>query len=416
MYAVSTWRASYMSGLASPPPGPHPAEAGCHECQDTFGRNDRAVGGRVVRRGRLREQPLEVAGPAALVQVVVIDEPASQETRHRVDEDVVLGEPSAGRIEQGRVIGEALGNDAVPGLGHDGIRGAHDVFVPQARLIDVTIAQEPQVRRRGARESQGVSRGDDGVVAQGRQRGEVERRNAEAPERRKNQACAGRHSEVCADILRVPRRMPCHEGDVFDRARPAFEAAPHRQAQGGVHSGVGGPNGGEHLRRLAHQIGVRFVDPVPGEVSHRDAGDTGSCRGFERKRRHVADHEAGPACAEERCFVVGPRAELAVERPRRLNRAGQIEVEAVLLDDPSVGVERQHVGRHPQGHVEQPAGGCRPDDQVRSRAARADLIDHFDHARRMAESVTRYVEHQHRGRRCPAHAVPSGRVPAVCGS
>ena len=100
---------------------------------DHLGDDLRAVRRRALgRRGRGHDA-IERAAPSAGEQVLVIDEAASQVFRHRVHQHVVLHEVAARRVEDGRVVGDALGDDAVAGLGGDDVAGGDEILVAQAR-------------------------------------------------------------------------------------------------------------------------------------------------------------------------------------------------------------------------------------------------------------------------------------------
>ena len=100
---------------------------------DHLGDDLRAICRRALgRRGR-RRHAIERGAPAAGEQVIVIDEAALQVFRHRVHENVVLHEVAARRVEHGRVVGDALGDDAVAGLGGDDVAGARRGLRSEAR-------------------------------------------------------------------------------------------------------------------------------------------------------------------------------------------------------------------------------------------------------------------------------------------
>jgi len=65
----------------------------------------------------------------------VADVGAPQELRHRFDEHRVFAEVAARGVEQRGVVGEALGDDAVAGLGHHHIDGLHQVFIAIALAV-----------------------------------------------------------------------------------------------------------------------------------------------------------------------------------------------------------------------------------------------------------------------------------------
>ena len=98
------------------------------------------------------------------------------------------------RVKHGGVVGQALGQYAVPGLGDDDIGGADKILIAQPRRIDVRIVEKHDAAGQAPRQAERVSSRDDAVALRVRERLEIESRNPESAERGEHHAFAIRHT------------------------------------------------------------------------------------------------------------------------------------------------------------------------------------------------------------------------------
>ena len=155
----------------------------------------------------------------------------AQVLRHLLDEDVVLREVAARRVEHRRVVGDALGDDAVAGLGHDRLGRADEILVAHAGVVHRLFVDADErafplgERRVLARAAQRhVGRRDHRVFLELRQHVGVESGQAVAAERGQHDRLVRRHLQHLADLFARPRRVPGDERDVLD-VREALEPA-----------------------------------------------------------------------------------------------------------------------------------------------------------------------------------------------
>ena len=109
---------------------------------------------------------------------LLFDKLRAQVSRHLPDEHVVLDEMPARGVEQRRVVGDRLADDAVAGLRDDDVGGAHEIFVAQSAVVQLLFGDIEQpgagsmaARRPAARQ---ISRRDR-VVLQSRLSADVSR-------------------------------------------------------------------------------------------------------------------------------------------------------------------------------------------------------------------------------------------------
>ena len=119
-------------------------------------------------------------------------------------------------------------------------------------------------------------------------------------------------------------------------------------------------------------LAVALVDPVPGEVAHRDRGQAGRVAAATRQRRDVADDRAVRRSSEPP-RLVSPRARQAArERPTHGDGRGLVQAQAVDLHDAGVALERvESTGRVASGRtaIAAPTSERRP--RIRRRAPSA---------------------------------------------
>src|SRR5262249_51720394 len=112
----------------------------------------------------------------------------------------------------------------------------------------------------------------------------------------------------------------------------------------------------------------------------------------EGERRNVSDNEACADLPQHARLRGGARDEVAVERGRAPDAVRLVERQTVDLDDAGVGLEMAERDPAFDGEIEQPPRGRGADPDTRFGTPGEDGVDHLDHARRVAEAVTRHVE------------------------
>ena len=100
--------------------------------QDLAGRDLGSVDAQRVRRFGLRKERGNRVGPSAGQQILLRNLATPKHARHLGDEQVVLDEPAARRVQQRRVVRDAFRHDAVARLADDDVGRRDEILVVEA--------------------------------------------------------------------------------------------------------------------------------------------------------------------------------------------------------------------------------------------------------------------------------------------
>ena len=312
--------------------------------------------------------------------------------RHLRDEDRVLGEIAPLGIHDARARRDGVAHDPVAGLGHDHVRGPHEVLVshPQrvaARGVDGDDVGRPRALGRVDQEADGSEvreragrHGGHPEPSEGNERAGPRLLKTEAPSR----------------VHAAHPRTAGHERDRFT-PREGGEIAREGQLE---HQGRRAVGGRRRVRGLEQRWLARrqvAVDPVPGEVREADRGHVRFGGRLEGERGHVAENDAGPEPAQPARFLRRSRGATRRELAPAPRGALLVDDEGPLLREADVALERAE--EEGTGHriAKELLRSRGHDGERQVRCLLPHRPQHLAHARRVPVAVPGHVRDDHIG-------------------